>query len=104
MLHVSAGNPFRRWPRDAFVELVCRAGVDRSEAPGHLTAGTIRRRCGVGCCERRAGATRPHERAAIVECGEFDLVQLRALLGRASLYIGGDSGPLHIVARRVCRW
>src|SRR5258705_8645783 len=28
--------------------------------------------------------------------GEFDLAELRALVGRAAVYIGGDSGPLHI--------
>jgi ADP-heptose:LPS heptosyltransferase len=28
--------------------------------------------------------------------GEFDLAELRALIGRASLYVGGDSGPLHV--------
>ena len=32
----------------------------------------------------------------IVRIGEFDLVELRALIGHAALYIGGDSGPLHI--------
>ena len=32
----------------------------------------------------------------ILRIGEFDLVELRALIGRAALYIGGDSGPLHI--------
>ncbi len=30
--------------------------------------------------------------------GEFDLAELRALVDRAALYIGGDSGPLHIAA------
>ena len=30
--------------------------------------------------------------------GEFDLAELRALVERAALYIGGDSGPLHIAA------
>ena len=28
-------------------------------------------------------------REAIVECGEFNLAELRALIGRSSLYIGG---------------
>jgi ADP-heptose:LPS heptosyltransferase len=36
------------------------------------------------------------ERAAVVECGEFGLAELRALVERAALYIGGDSGPLHV--------
>jgi heptosyltransferase-1 len=34
----------------------------------------------------------------IVRTGEFDLSELRALVDRASLYIGGDSGPMHIAA------
>jgi ADP-heptose:LPS heptosyltransferase len=34
----------------------------------------------------------------VLSCGEFSLVELRALLDRAALYIGGDSGPLHIAA------
>ncbi|MEP6783878.1 MAG: glycosyltransferase family 9 protein, partial [Acidobacteriota bacterium] len=36
--------------------------------------------------------------AGIVRTGEFDLSELRALVDRAALYIGGDSGPLHIAA------
>jgi ADP-heptose:LPS heptosyltransferase len=35
-------------------------------------------------------------REAIVQCGDFNLSELRALIGRSSLYIGGDSGPLHV--------
>jgi ADP-heptose:LPS heptosyltransferase len=31
-----------------------------------------------------------------VRCGEFDLAELRVLVDRAALYVGGDSGPLHI--------
>jgi len=34
----------------------------------------------------------------VLSCGEFSLAELRALLDRASLYIGGDSGPLHVAA------
>jgi ADP-heptose:LPS heptosyltransferase len=34
----------------------------------------------------------------VLSCGEFSLVELRALFDRASLYIGGDSGPLHVAA------
>jgi ADP-heptose:LPS heptosyltransferase len=34
----------------------------------------------------------------IVAFGEFDLAQLRALVGRSRVFIGGDTGPLHIAA------
>ena len=30
--------------------------------------------------------------------GDFDLDELRALVARAAVYIGGDSGPLHVAA------
>jgi hypothetical protein len=33
---------------------------------------------------------------AVPEIGEFDLAELRALVSRAAVYIGGDSGPLHV--------
>jgi ADP-heptose:LPS heptosyltransferase len=34
----------------------------------------------------------------VLSCGEFSLAELRALVDRAALYIGGDSGPLHVAA------
>ena len=34
----------------------------------------------------------------IIDFGEFDLSELRALIGRSRLFIGGDTGPLHIAA------
>jgi len=34
----------------------------------------------------------------VLSCGEFSLAELRVLLDRAALYIGGDSGPLHVAA------
>ena len=30
--------------------------------------------------------------------GDFDLAELRELVARAAVYIGGDSGPLHVAA------
>ncbi len=35
---------------------------------------------------------------AVPDLGEFDLAELRALVERAAVYIGGDSGPLHVAA------
>jgi ADP-heptose:LPS heptosyltransferase len=34
----------------------------------------------------------------IVECGELSLVELRALVDRAAVFVGGDSGPMHVAA------
>lgn len=98
VIHVSAGNPFRRWPAAHFVELltalamddparriIVTSGPSEGEAAGRVISGA-RARLG-GDAARR-----------ILACGEFSLAELRALLDRAALYIGGDSGPLHIAA------
>ena len=88
VVHVSAGNPFRRWPLESFVAVV-RA----------LLARDPRRRVIVtsGPSERDAAA-RVVEASGALACGDFSLAELRALVDRAALYIGGDSGPLHIAA------
>ena len=43
---------------------------------------------------------RSRDRGAVnvLSCGEFSIAELRALLDRAALYVGGDSGPLHVAA------
>jgi lipopolysaccharide heptosyltransferase II len=100
VLHVSAGNPFRRWP-DAFF----------AETAAALAAGTPRRRLvfSSGPSDREA-ASRIAEDARrrlgavadrIIDLGEFDLQELRALIGRSRLFVGGDTGPLHIAASTV---
>ena len=88
VIHVSAGNPFRRWPLESFVA-VARA----------LMARDPRRRVVVtsGPSERDAAAD-VVARSGALACGEFSLAELRALVARAALYIGGDSGPRHVAA------
>jgi ADP-heptose:LPS heptosyltransferase len=34
----------------------------------------------------------------VIDLGEFDLQELRALIGRSRLFVGGDTGPMHIAA------
>jgi lipopolysaccharide heptosyltransferase II len=96
VVHVSAGNPFRRWPAESFVDLVCRLVSSDSRRRVVLTSGPS----DAGAAARIAELARtqlgePH-RAAVLQIGEFELAELRSLIGRASLYIGGDSGPLHV--------
>ena len=43
----------------------------------------------------RAAGTAAH---AIVRCGEPPLDELQVIMSRAALFIGGDSGPLHVAA------
>jgi len=97
VMHVSAGNPFRRWPPEHFVtvastlaaadsarRIVVTSGPSEGDAAARVVAGA-RARLG-----RDAGR--------VLSCGEFSLVELRALLDRAALYLGGDSGPLHVAS------
>jgi ADP-heptose:LPS heptosyltransferase len=37
----------------------------------------------------------------VLDFGEFDIAELRALVGRSRLFIGGDTGPLHVAATTV---
>lgn len=96
VVHVSAGNPFRRWPAPAFVELVRRLAANDPKRRIILTSGPSDAGAAAMIAKDARETLAPHERASIVECGEFNLAELRALIGKASLYIGGDSGPLHI--------
>jgi lipopolysaccharide heptosyltransferase II len=97
VMHVSAGNPFRRWPSEHFARVA--AGL-AGAAPSRriiITSGPSES----GAADAIAGAAQQSAGLAagrIVRCGEFDLSELRALVARAALFIGGDSGPLHIAA------
>ena len=97
LVHVSAGNPFRRWPPDRFIELVV----------GLASADPLRRVVLNSGPSDWAAARQVAETARarlgpmadrVPDLGEFDLHGLRALIGRAAVYIGGDTGPTHVAA------
>ena len=97
IIHVSAGNPFRRWPEAHFVDLI--AALIRRD-PGRrivITSGPSDRTAAARVVTEARRAAGPFA-SALPETGEFDLAQLRALICRAAVYIGGDSGPAHIAA------
>jgi ADP-heptose:LPS heptosyltransferase len=96
VVHVSAGNPFRRWPKQAFVDLIRRLASGDPRRRIVLTSGPSDAPAAAEIAREARASLADRERAAVVECGEFDLPELRALIGCAALYIGGDSGPLHI--------
>ena len=95
-MHVSAGNPFRRWPAASFAATA--AALTRhdpqlrvivvSGPSDHAAAAAI-----VADARVVAGS----EGRRILE-GDYDLSELRELVARSAVYIGGDSGPLHIAA------
>ena len=98
VVHVSAGNPFRRWPAAHFVDLVVSLAAGDPARRVVVTAGpSDGEAAGRVIAEARARLEAAHA-DRVLSCGEFSLAELRALLDRASLYIGGDSGPLHVAA------
>jgi len=99
VIHVSAGNPFRRWPLDRFATLI--AALARADARRRVvvTSGPSEREAASTVIEQaRALLTAGDDAGRVLACGEFSLAEFRALVDRAALYIGGDSGPLHIAS------
>jgi heptosyltransferase III len=97
VVHVSAGNPFRRWPEPAFIETVATLAARDERRRVVLSSGPSDR----SAASRIAAAARTRlgdNGSRILDLGEFDLAELRALVGRSHLFIGGDTGPLHIAA------
>ena len=95
-MHVSAGNPFRRWPPESFA--AAAAALTRqhpqlrivlfSGPSDHAAAAAIAQEA-----RRMSGGA-----AARILEGAYDPQELRELAARSAVYIGGDSGPLHIAA------
>lgn len=97
MLHVSAGNPFRRWPQEAFAWAIVELARADSRRRFMVTSGPSDAGAAQGIVESVRAQLGPAG-AAAVSHGGFDVTELRALAARAAVYIGGDSGPLHIAA------
>jgi ADP-heptose:LPS heptosyltransferase len=97
VLHVSAGNPFRRWPEASFAELaggLAAADADRwvlvTGGPSDRDA-AARVLTGSRALAGAAGAR-------ILDGEGLSLAELRAVMDRAALFVGGDSGPLHVAS------
>ena len=97
VIHVSAGNPFRRWPSAHFVDLVSELAAGDPRRRILITSGPSERDS-AGRVIDGARARLGDKARQVVSCGELSLAELRALLDHAALYIGGDSGPLHVAA------
>jgi ADP-heptose:LPS heptosyltransferase len=97
VLHVSAGNPFRRWPIEHFGAVAAALASDGRRRIV-VTSGPSEREAAERVAHDARQRLGPESASRILACGEFSLQQLRALFEHAALFIGGDSGPLHIAA------
>ncbi|MFO7693611.1 MAG: glycosyltransferase family 9 protein [Vicinamibacterales bacterium] len=96
VVNVGAGNEFRRWPEASFAEVAAALAAGRPNRRIILTTGPAQapraeavRRMAIG------GGT---DEAAISVACDLGLGELRGLVARARLFLGGDSGPAHIAA------
>jgi lipopolysaccharide heptosyltransferase II len=97
VLHVSAGNPFRRWPESSFIELASSLAARGDDCWVLVTAGPSDRQAAqrvLAGARSRAGSSS----GRIISGEALTLSELRAILERAAVFVGGDSGPLHIAS------
>ena len=97
VIHVSASTRFKRWPEESFVALVTSLVRQDGSRRVFLTSGPS----DAQAAQRIVQAARTQLGAAanaILESQPLELSELHALIARAALFIGGDSGPLHIAA------
>ena len=98
VMHVSAGNPFRRWPIASFAAVAAELAACDWRHRVVITSGPSDRDAAERViAEARARLAVDHQ-DRVLACGDFSLAELRVLVDRAALYVGGDSGPLHVAA------
>lgn len=98
VMHVSAGNPFRRWPLPSFarvatalvnaspdIRVIVTSGPSEADAAGEVIAAA-------------QASLADGDRHRVFLLDDLSLHGLRALDERAALFIGGDSGPMHVAA------
>jgi lipopolysaccharide heptosyltransferase II len=98
VIHVSAGNPFRRWPESAFARLVATLAAADGTRRIVLSSGPSDRTAADRIAAQARAELGPDRAARVLDFGEIDLAELRSLVERSGLFIGGDTGPLHIAA------
>jgi ADP-heptose:LPS heptosyltransferase len=98
VMHVAADSPFRRWPADAFVETVTSL-IDADERRRILiTAGPLDADAADRLVQSARSRLAGGRAGRVQRLRTSSIAELRALFERAALYIGGDSGPLHVAS------
>jgi len=90
VLHVGAGNRFRDWGAENLAALAVRLVRDARARVALIGAEGDR------AVEERVRAASPE---SILPCaGRLNLMETRELIRRAALFVGPDSGPMHLAA------
>ena len=98
VLHVGAGNAFRDWGEDRHAELLRTLGRNPDLRFALIGgAGDIARQNAViNEASESPDGLEPRRIAGLA--GRLNLIETKALIARARLFIGPDSGPMHIAA------
>jgi predicted lipopolysaccharide heptosyltransferase III len=96
VVHGTAGNEFRRWPAASFARVAAALAARGTDCVVAVLGGagdesTVMEI--VQAARAESGAS-----ARIVPVVGWPLDQVRALMDRAGLFVGGDSGPMHVAA------
>jgi ADP-heptose:LPS heptosyltransferase len=97
VVHGNAGNEFRRWPSGSFARVVTQLAA-RGPDSFVVVLGSAGDASTVEEIVRAARAHSAEAAERIVPIVGWPLDHVRALMDRASLFVGGDSGPMHIAA------
>jgi heptosyltransferase-2 len=87
---LGAGAPYRQWPVENFIE--CGRWLAQEHSARILLVG--------GRCEQPlAGKLKAELKSQVIDaCGQTSLRETAALLGLATLYVGNDTGVMHLAA------
>ncbi len=88
VIHVGAGNAFRDWGIDKFSALIERLQADK----------VLVYLVGNGEAEQKTGAYLAGRFVAVDCTGKISIPELLHLIAHASVYVGADSGPLHLAS------
>ena len=91
IIHIGARDKARRWPIDRFQEIIEYINKEYSMSCV-LVGGEDDRNLNDACL---SGIKNKNNRNVV---GEFNLIEYAALCSKATIFIGNESGPLHIAA------
>jgi len=98
VIHVSAGNPFRRWPEASFASLAGNLAASDATRWVLLAGGPSDHDATSRVLLAARSQAGPAAGGRIIDGEGLSLEELRALMDRAALFVGGDSGPLHVAS------
>jgi ADP-heptose:LPS heptosyltransferase len=95
VVHVGAGNRFRRWLPERFADVIAALAAADPRRRFLIVSG-VDDPAGHQVRELAMSRLAERDRGAVVDAPSWTLLELHAILRRATLYIGCDTGPLHV--------